>query len=107
MNMAKVKPLAVVAVVLVLVSACGGSERTPPDSKVLESIVNKNTWKRDAALVAVVQCLVDHKVIPDSGMGEKSWLRNGAVIPSAELASWAGEHSDTVYAGKKVARMGG
>ena len=64
--------------------------------------MSRDTWKRDAALVAVAQCLVDHKLIPDSDMGGKSWLKGGTVVPSAELASWANEHSDTVYGGKKL-----
>ncbi|WP_182872780.1 hypothetical protein [Microbispora sp. H10670] len=87
--------LAVLAMcALALLSAC--TERRPPPP------VNDEVKKRDAALVAVVQCLVDHDRIPAAHLEHQPWLKGEKVQPSAELVTWRSDHEETVYEGRTL-----
>ncbi|MBE3012327.1 hypothetical protein IL992_24495 [Microbispora sp. NEAU-D428] len=91
----KATKLAVLTMCLpVLLVGCT-EERRPPST-------NDEAKRRDAALVAVVQCLVDHDKIPPAHLKQQPWLRDTKVQPSAELVTWKSDHEETVYAGKTL-----
>lgn len=61
--------------------------------------------RRSAALVSVLQCLIDHRKIPDDHLVGQSWLRDGGhVSPDAQTVLWANEHAGTIYGGKTLLR---
>ncbi|MEU6415472.1 hypothetical protein [Microbispora sp. NPDC046933] len=64
--------------------------------------VNDEVQRRDQALVAVVQCLVDHAGIPEAHLRDQPWLVREKVRGSAELVEWLSVHRDTVYEGKTL-----
>ncbi|GAA4204066.1 hypothetical protein [Microbispora amethystogenes] len=71
-------------------------EQKPPKS------VDDEVHRRDQALVAVVQCLVDHDRIPRSDLSGQPWLVQDKVRGSAELVEWLSVHRETVYEGKTL-----
>ena len=64
--------------------------------------VDDEIQQRGRALVAVVQCLVDHGEVPPAHLEHQPWLRDEKVRPSAELVTWRSDHEETVYAGKTL-----
>ncbi len=58
--------------------------------------------RRDQALVAVLQCFIDHKVIRSKDLEGQPWLDQDKVQPRAELVEWLSIHRDTVYRGKPL-----
>lgn len=86
---------AIVLFIAFALSACtrDGKPHRPVDDEV---------QRRDQALVAVVQCLVDHGRIPDAHLRNQPWLVRSRVQGSAELVEWLSVHRDTVYAGKTL-----
>lgn len=91
----KAKKLVALTICLpVLLAGCTEERRLPsPDDEVT---------RRDAALVAVVQCLVDHGEVPSAHLEHQPWLRDKKVQPGAELVTWRSDHEETVYAGKTL-----
>ncbi|WP_182883086.1 hypothetical protein [Microbispora sp. H10949] len=79
---------------LVLTLAACTEEQKPP--------VNDEVQRRDQALVAVVQCLVDHGGIPRADLRGQPWLVRNKVRGSAELVEWLSVHRETVYEGKTL-----
>ncbi|WP_346224918.1 hypothetical protein [Microbispora maris] len=75
-------------------AACAGDER-------FRKPVNDEI-QRDLALVAVVQCLIDSGVIPESELSARSWLVNGQIQPDAAFTTWVASHKDTAYRGKSL-----
>ncbi|WP_328708510.1 hypothetical protein [Microbispora hainanensis] len=91
----KAKNLAVITMcLLVLLAGCTEERRSPP--------ADDEVTRRDAALVAVVQCLVDHGEVPPAHLEHQPWLRDKKVRPGAELVTWRSDHGDTIYAGKTL-----
>ncbi|MBO4272120.1 hypothetical protein [Microbispora triticiradicis] len=64
--------------------------------------VDDEVQRRDQALVAVVQCLVDHGGIPRTDLRGQPWLVRNKVRGSAELVEWLSVHRGTVYEGKTL-----
>lgn len=91
----KAKKLAMLTMCLPVLLAGCTDERTPPPAA-------DEVKRRDAALVAVVQCLVDHGEVPHAHLDDQPWLRDKKVQPSAELVTWRSDHAETVYAGKTL-----
>lgn len=58
--------------------------------------------RRGPALAAVIQCLIDHDLVPESELQGRSWLENGKVKPDASFTAWVSTHRDTVYRGKAL-----
>ncbi|OPG13603.1 hypothetical protein [Microbispora sp. GKU 823] len=86
---------AVLLFMALALSACTRNEKPhrPVDDEV---------QRRDRALVAVVQCLVDHRRIPEAHLRDQPWLVKDKVRGSAELVEWLSAHRETVYAGKTL-----
>ncbi|MEV7807026.1 hypothetical protein AB0O28_29165 [Microbispora sp. NPDC088329] len=58
--------------------------------------------RRGQALVAVVQCFVDHNVLARSEAENHSWFENGKVQQTAALVDWASSHAETSFSGKTL-----
>ncbi|MCT9931959.1 hypothetical protein N5079_17290 [Planotetraspora sp. A-T 1434] len=89
-NLAGTMILAGLALTLV-----GCTDERPPS-------IQDEARRRDAALVAIVQCFIDRGAISAAEVKSQPWLQNGKVQPSAELLTWANGHEETVYRGKTL-----
>ncbi|GAA0361217.1 hypothetical protein GCM10009530_08350 [Microbispora corallina] len=64
--------------------------------------VDDEARRRDQALVAVIQCFVDNRAIPEGDLRGQPWLVDGRVRAGAELVEWLSVHRDTVYGGRTL-----
>ncbi|WP_214409847.1 hypothetical protein [Sphaerisporangium fuscum] len=79
--------------VMVLLAGCNESDKQQPDDDFA---------RRGPALVAVMQCFIDHRLIPDSELQGRSWLVDGKIQPNPGFSAWTATHRDTVYQGRTL-----
>lgn len=84
------------ASLFVFLAACGCDSSHPGPT----SSSSAEAWRE--AVVAVVQCLVNRRLIPDDHVDGWQWLKEGEVHPDGTLTAWLSAHADTVYGGKKL-----
>jgi hypothetical protein len=87
--------LAVSAVFIASILILTGCDEEHPSPTVVDE-----AKRRDAALIAVVQCFIDHNVIPKAHLNNQPWLQDGKVKPAVELVTWASDHAESTYRGK-------
>lgn len=89
--------LAVAVAVPLACAACSGSAKAAPSATPTHLTVSQ-------VLPALLQCFVDHKLIPAAALQDSSgWIINGKVTDNLKLGDWFSENSDIVVRGKALA----